>query len=325
MDFVCGRKENGLLPEKRSRMQEQVGKVCLDDTWYPGEDLYSDGEIEDRLLEIAKNSSEEELNGVIEREKDWAVLYHMSHIRENIVDWLPISKEDSVLEIGAGCGAITGALARKAGQVTCIDLSRKRSLVNAYRHREMDNIRILMGNYQDIEKNLTEKFDYITLIGVFEYGQAYIGTDSPYEEFLRQIRPHLKPQGKVVIAIENRLGLKYWAGCREDHTGNLFEGLENYPRPVGVRTFSRPELERLFDQTGFGKRQFYYPYPDYKLPLAIYSDEYLPKAGELNTNIWNFDRERLVLFDEEKVFDSLIESGLFPQFSNSYLVILERD
>ena len=42
-------------------------------------------------------------------------------------------------------------------------------------------------------------------------------------------------------------------------------------------------------------------------------------------DIWNFDRERLVLFDEEKVFDSLIESGLFPQFSNSYLVILERD
>lgn len=311
--------------EKRDGMQERIGKVCLDDTWYPGEDLYSDGEIEDRLLEIVKNSREEELNQVIQREKDWAVLYHLSHIRENIVDWLPIEKKDTVLEIGAGCGAVTGALARKAGWVTCIDLSKKRSLVNAYRHREMENIRILMGNYQDIEKNLSETFDYITLIGVFEYGQAYIGTDSPYVEFLRQIRPHLKPGGQVVIAIENRLGLKYWAGCREDHTGNLFEGLENYPGPAGARTFSRPELEELFDEAGFGRRQFYYPYPDYKLPLTIYSDDYLPGPGELNNNIWNFDRERLVLFDEGKVFDSLIESGLFPQFSNSYLVLLERD
>ena len=58
--------------------------------------------------------------------------------------------------------------------------------------------------------------------------------------------------------------------------------------------------------------------------MTIYSDEYLPKKGELNKNIWNFDRERLLLFDEEKVFDSLIDSRLFPLYSNSYLAILER-
>lgn len=305
-------------------MQEFVGKVCLDYTWYPGEDLYSDGEIEDRLLEIAESNREEQLNQVIAREKDWAVLYHLSHIRENIVDWIPITKEETVLEIGAGCGAITGALARKAKQVTCVDLSKKRSLVNANRHKEMENIQILVGNFQDIEKQLPSSYDYITLIGVFEYAQGYIGTEHPYEEFLRQITSHLKPGGKLVIAIENRLGLKYWAGCSEDHTGHLFEGLENYPDPAGVRTFSKPGLERLFKNTGFSSWKFYYPYPDYKLPMVIYSDDYLPRQGELTTNQWNFDRERLVLFEESKVYDSLIEDGLFPQYSNSYLVILEK-
>ncbi|MDO4343701.1 MAG: class I SAM-dependent methyltransferase [Eubacteriales bacterium] len=306
-------------------MQEYVGKVCVDYTWYPGEDLYSDGEIEDRLLEIAENCREDELNAVIAKEKDWAVLYHMSQIRENIIDWLPVQKTDTVLEIGAGCGAVTGALARKAGSVTCVDLSKKRSLVNANRHREYDNLKILVGNFQDIERNLPREYDYITLIGVFEYARGYIGTEAPYTEFLRQVASHLKPGGKLVIAIENRLGLKYWAGCREDHTGNYFEGLENYPNPVGVRTFAKPELEKMFQETGLGRYQFYYPYPDYKLPLVIYSDDYLPGKGELNMNIWNFDRERMVLFDEEKVFDSLIESGLFPLYSNSYLVLLERD
>lgn len=29
-----------------------------------------------------------------------------------------------VLEIGSGCGAITGSLAQKAGSVTCVDLSK---------------------------------------------------------------------------------------------------------------------------------------------------------------------------------------------------------
>ena len=42
---------------------------------------------------------------------------------------MDISKSDSLLEIGAGCGAITGALAREARDVTCIDLSKRRSLI----------------------------------------------------------------------------------------------------------------------------------------------------------------------------------------------------
>lgn len=31
-----------------------------------------------------------------------------------------------------GCGALTGILSRKAGNVTCIELSEKRSLINVY-------------------------------------------------------------------------------------------------------------------------------------------------------------------------------------------------
>lgn len=155
-------------------MQEKIGNVILDYTWYPGEDLYSDGAIEERLLEIARTSAPEDLDAAVAAEADWAVLYHLSHVRENITASLQLTKKDSVLEIGAGCGAVTGALAKMAGSVTCVDLSRRRSLVNAWRHKDFDNIQILVGNFQDIEKNLTEKYDCITLIGVFEYAQAYI-------------------------------------------------------------------------------------------------------------------------------------------------------
>ena len=88
-----------------------------------------------------------------------------------------------------------------------------------------------------MESSLTEKYDYITLIGVFEYSQGYIGTAQPYVEMLRRIARHLALGGRIVIAIENRLGLKYWAGCTEDHVGKYFEGLENYPDTRSVRTF----------------------------------------------------------------------------------------
>ena len=240
------------------------------------------------------------------------------------MEWLPITKEHKVLEVGAGCGAITGVLAEKAKDVTCIDLSKKRSTINAVRNQNRENIEILLGNFQDVEANLTEKYDWITLIGVFEYGQGYISSNTPYEDFLKKIKRHLTPGGRIVIAIENRLGLKYFAGCTEDHTGNYFEGIEGYPNKTMVRTFSRPELEQIADRAGLLKREFYYPYPDYKLPMVIYSDSYLPKVGELKDNMRNFDRERYLLFDEEKAFDSIIRDGLFPIFSNSYLVILEE-
>lgn len=305
-------------------MLEKIGRVTLDDTWYPGEDLYSDGPVEDELLEIAKTVPEEALNQEIAARKSWPVLYHFSHIRQNILEWIPVKKTDSVLEIGAGCGAITGALAKKAQQVTCIDLSQKRSRTNAYRNRNYDNVRILMGNFQDIEKNLDETYDVITLIGVFEYSQGYIGTKEPYAEMLRRVSRHLSEGGRLVIAIENRLGLKYWAGCTEDHLGTFFEGLEGYPRPTGVKTFSRGELEKEIRKAGAFEITWYYPYPDYKFPMQIFSDAYLPQKGGLTENFLNFDRPRVQLFQEPAVYDTLIESGLYPEFSNSFLVIVEK-
>ena len=173
-------------------MQEKIGNVTLDYEYYPGEDLYSDGPVEEELLEIAKNYQEKELNQLIYERNSWPVLYHFSHIRQNILEWLPITKEQKVLEIGSGCGPITGVLARKAKSVTCIDLSKMRSTINAYRNRECDNVKIMVGNFQDVESSLTEKYDYITLIGVFEYSQGYIGTAQPYVEMLRQLRKEIR-------------------------------------------------------------------------------------------------------------------------------------
>lgn len=305
-------------------MQEKIGNVVIQTQYYPGQDLYSDGEIEDRMLKIAQKYGDIEYSSVIAEEKSWPILYHFSHVRENIVNWLPITKKDHVLEIGSGCGAITGTLAEQAGQVQCIELSKKRSMINAYRHREKTNINILLGNFEKIEPNLVEKYDWITLIGVFEYSEKYIGTSEPYKEMLLRTKRHLKPNGKIVIAIENRLGLKYWAGCTEDHVGKYFEGIEGYANTEGIKTFSRKELENIIRKTGNWKIDFYYPYPDYKLPMTVYSDKHLPNKGELNNTRYNFDRERLQLFDETRVYDGIINNGLLQEFFNSFLVILEE-
>uniref|UniRef100_UPI004055D14E SAM-dependent methyltransferase n=1 Tax=Acetatifactor sp. TaxID=1872090 RepID=UPI004055D14E len=304
-------------------MQEQIGNIILDKKYYPGVDLYCDGVIEDEILDIVKHTAPENYRRVIEERASWPIFYHLSSLRENIVDWLPIGKNHKVLEVGSGCGAITGALARKAGSVTCIDLSRKRSLINAYRHQDMENIYIHVGNFKDVERDLDCDYDYVMLIGVFEYGQGYMGSDTPYEDFMNILKKHLKPGGRMVIAIENKLGLKYFAGCREDHSGRYFDGIEDYPTGEGsARTFSRAGLENIMQACGVEQYSFYYPYPDYKFPTTIFSDKKLPKVGELYQNIRNFDRDRLLLFDEQKAFDMIIREGMFPQYANSYLVVI---
>ncbi|MBE6119176.1 MAG: glycosyltransferase [Erysipelotrichaceae bacterium] len=304
---------------------DKIGNVVLDYTDYIGKDLYSDGDVEDELLDIVKNNPTGDYSKIISEKNEWPFIYHLSSDRGNVLEWIPISKNESVLEIGSGCGAITGTLAKKAGHVTCVELSKKRSLINAYRNRDYDNVEIKVGNFETVEKRLSDKYDVITLIGVFEYAGYYINSSNPYEDFLTIIKKHLKPNGRIIIAIENKFGLKYWAGCKEDHVSKFFEGIEGYTTTDGVKTFSNDELAEIMGKSGFKAWEFYYPYPDYKLPYFIFSKDRMPREGELTKNINNYDQDRMCLFDEAAVFDEVIKNNRFDFFSNSYVVVLSEN
>lgn len=300
-------------------MYEQIGNVKLDLTYYTGRDQYSDGDIEDEILEIVKNYREYE--HIIEKDNRWPILYHLSKFRGNIIEWYPFNKESNVLEVGAGCGAITEVLSKSVKKVTCVELSKKRSLINAYRNKECSNIEIMVGDLNGM--NFTEKYDYITLIGVLEYAPSFSTSNRPFHKLLSNIRNLLKPNGRLFIAIENRFGLKYWAGAREDHTGAFFDSIKDYPSNNFVKTFSKNELIKLLNEVGFGKIDFYYPIPDYKFPFQVFSDKQLPELGELRDLTHNYDKTRIQLFDEGVVYDSLIENKEFGFFSNSFLVICD--
>ena len=299
---------------------EKVGNVRLNYCFYKGTDQYSDGDIEDTLLTIVQQN--ETFEDVLMQQNEWALLYHLSPMRENLLEWYNFGEGKTLLEIGAGCGGITGLFCRKCGRVVAIDLSKRRSMINATRNKVMDNLEIMVGNFEDIR--IEEKFDYVTLIGVLEYSIYYINSDSPFVDMLKKAKSYLKPGGKLIIAIENKYGIKYWAGAREDHTGNLMDGIMGYSGVERVRTFSKEGLEALLKEAGFTDLEFYYPLPDYKLPTEIYSQERLPKEYPFSDNTPNYDRDRLSFFDEGKAMDELIHEGKFEMFANSYLVFCEE-
>jgi len=295
---------------------KSVDKIDLNLDYYKGMDEYSDGDIEDYILELVKNVAD--FDAVIKADNRWPVLYHLSSVRQNLLHAFEFEKNESVLEIGAGCGALTGLLCDKFTQVTAVELSKRRGEIIAYRNRGRKNLEIIIGNLNDIE--LEKKFSVITLIGVLEYAGKYTKSQSPYKDFLSYVKSLLKPDGQLIVAIENRYGLKYWAGFREDHLGKYFASLEGYDESLKVKTFGRLELETLLNEAGFSKLNFYYPFPDYKLPTKVFSEEYSMFKDEFDMIFANYDMDRVKLFDEIKVIRNLVSENQLDFFSNSFLI-----
>lgn len=282
--------------------------------FYCGEDKYSDGDIEEYLRYLAE--SHIDITTLDSHEKTYPIFYHLSHLRENIINWYPIKNDQDVLEIGAGCGAITGALCRKAGNVVSVDLSKRRAEINYQRNINAENLTIYVGNQNDIR--FDRKFDYVILNGVFEYAMSFTEGADPYGDFLKKCQSFLKPDGKLLIAIENRLGLKYFTGSAEDHTGNYFLGLNRYENNRTVRTFSKSEWISLLDRCGL-KCKFYYPYPDYKFPVEIFTDASLSVNG-YGKPYYNLEENRYLWLQENELAKTFAEEGIAGSFANSFFL-----
>lgn len=287
--------------------------------WYNEKDYYSDGDVEDFIIDCIVNNEQENYSNVIYNNFSWPTYYHLSHLRKNLLNWYPFNEKSSVLEIGCGMGAFTNLLCEKCRKVTSVEISKRRAMATLLRCRDKENLEVIAGNLNDIE--FTEKFDYITLIGVLEYQGKYTNSSNPYQDFLIKIKSLLKPDGKLLIAIENKYGLKYWCGAREDHTGVPFDGINQYTLGNSQgKTFSKKELDNLLISSGFHSNYFYYPMPDYKLPTVVYSQDYLPTNGNMENMNRYYTDTRTIIADERKIYDDLINNNVFEFFSNSFLV-----
>ncbi len=152
--------------------------------FYSGEDYYSDGDIENTILDIVKNNTD--FTDILYDTDDWAVLYHLTPVRKNLLEWYGFDKNTTLLEIGGGCGAFSGMFAEKLDKVTVVELSKRRAEIIYNRHKNYDNLEIIAGNLNDIV--FEEKFDYVTLIGVLEYAGRFTDGSSPFETFLENAK-----------------------------------------------------------------------------------------------------------------------------------------
>jgi len=289
---------------------------------------YSDGEqTEARLLAVVSQAQDRsifspELAGAID---DWPSEYHLSRARHCLIRPLGVRAGNKVLELGCGCGAITRYLGEIGAEVVAVEGALARARVAAERCRDLSNVRVVVDDL--LRFDTEERFDWVFLIGVLEYAAMFSSSQNPFQDYLRSVARFCAPGARIVVAIENKLGLKYFNGCGEDHVGIPYFGIQDIYGARSPRTFGRQELVAQLGAAGLPSTYFYYPFPDYKLPSVILAEDALTDphfdAVDLiaRSHARDYSGSPYRGFDEALAFAVLAENGLLADLSNSFLVI----
>lgn len=154
---------------------------------------------------------------------------------------------------------------------------------------------------EKFKADATEKFDYVLLQDDIEK--------------IEIAKKHLKPNGTILLFLNNRFGIRYFAGDKQN--GKAFDTIcsEN------CNLYSKKEIEQILQNHGFQNYKFFYPLPNYENPSVIFSDSYLPDYTDTKLLYNNlYPKNTALVFQELQALKQLTKAGEFAFFANSYIV-----
>ncbi len=253
----------------------------------------------DSEIQQALADHEGDIRAILEDNTRMDLFTALSDMRELLLEWVDFDPEADLLQIGADYGAMTGLYLRKVRNVTVIDTDENALATVRLRYAGAENLTLICAGPAEFLQSTDSRFDVITMMGA---GAIFD------EESVKAAVSLLTPAGQLILAAPNPLGVKYWAGTQSDEPG-----------------FSKHRIETLLNDAGSGHTRFFYPMPDYRYPTTIYSDEYLPKKGDLTRVTEVYDYPSFHVIDQGEKFDKVCEEGTFDICANSYLVFYSRD
>lgn len=145
----------------------------------------------------------------------------------------------------------------------------------------------------NIETNIEEIKDVDYVIVPYP-SRAIIGDRSLFDFSKYLIKEFTSDTGSIMLAFDNSKSVDIVAGKKSDASEVLYsyEDIEE----------AGNSLKELFN----GDVKLYFPLPEFKFPLRIYSSKYLPK-----------------LEDEDKKTRNLVKLGIFKQWAASYIFLFE--
>lgn len=221
-------------------------------------------------------------------------------IPKGLLNWYNFSLEGTVLCIGDERSSIKELLEEQCRTVISADTTA--SLCESF-----------FKQYQ-------EAFDYIVAVGMTERLADPVQALSLWNGLL-------KSDGRLLLGMDNRLGLRYFCGDRDPFTNRSFDGIENYRRVLKEdrrnlrgRNYSKEEIRNILDLSGWTGRKFYSVLPTLEQPQLIYSEDYLP-AEELDIRLFPmYHYPDSVFLEEEFLYKDIIKNGMFHTMANSFLI-----
>lgn len=221
-------------------------------------------------------------------------------IPKGLLNWYDFKQYAAVLYIGTKEDALADVMTESSLRLTCVSLED-------------------LCAEEDVLK-LAVSFDYIVCIEALER--------HPHpEQILQKLRGLLKPDGMMLLGMNNRFGLRYFCGDRDYYTERNFDGIEGYRRAYSKkedvfrgRCYSRAELKVLLQSSGWQKFRFYSVLSNFQNPNFIYAEDYLPNEDLAIRVFPTYYYPNSVFLEERSLYNSLAQNGMFHEMANAYLI-----
>ena len=158
-----------------------------------------------------------------------------------------------------------------------------------------DNVSIKDKLLLDISpKKITKKYDYV-LIPALTNDIIDFFSVNKLNELIDKIVEQYTNNGKVFLALDNSLSLDVIEGAKVE------PGFKSYNYEEIIAT--KMALSEKYKESTF---KLFFPMPEYKFPIRIYSERYLP-----------------TLDDEDQRTRNLVNLGKYKEYATSYLILFE--
>ncbi len=245
-------------------------------------------------------------------DKDIKVQNLIKEFPTALIRWYPFRTGSSICYVGDR-DAIYDMLADGYGTMQNVTYTAKADSVDAM--SDTGKVDIV-----DTGSEPTGVYDYIVCIGYAEQIRDIAGV-------LKGFRSHLSDGGCLLLGMHNRLGLRYFCGDKDPYTDRIFDGLEDYVRVYGKdedefygRTYDRMQLEGLLKGAGFTYHKFYSVFSGLEHAPFIFADGYIPNEDLANRHFPVYHYPDSLFLEEEKLYHTLMENGMFHKMANAYLI-----
>lgn len=283
--------------------------------------------------QFSSSESTAEIIGAAKK-RGWKV--SLSRMNKDKADWIRgagrftisvlASPKERVLDSGCGWGGLSFWMAKEFGHVYALDVQLDGlQFINIRASQEgINNITTGQGSVFSLPFP-NGFFDVVVLNGVLEWVGTFSEEHPPkvlQEMALNEVARVLQPKGTLFVAIENRFGLQYFLGYKEEHTGlryisllprGLAEVYHRYRKGTDFRvlTHSRSGLMKMLGRYGFSWTEWFSVFPSYRnCRYAASLDGY----GALKFLLRNFATEKTFLPD------ILLQIGVWVLSKSSFLL-----